>query len=282
MKKPPIAILRQYLVPQHLLSRLAGSLANSEVKWLKNGFITWFIKRYQVNMSEAQQTDPLAYTSFNEFFTRALLPDLRPIVLGDDKLACPADGAISQLGSITEGRIIQAKGFDFSVVDLLGGDPARAAAFANGQFATIYLSPKDYHRVHMPYTASLREMIYVPGQLFSVNTLTASHVPNLFARNERVVCIFDSALGPIAMVLVGAMIVASIHTTWAGQIAPNRSKKPIVTQYPQALTLAKGDEMGRFCLGSTVVLLTANPDLAWRDNLGPGSAVRMGEFLAGV
>lgn len=282
MKKPPIAILRQYLVPQHLLSRLAGSLANSEVKWLKNGFITWFIKRYQVNMSEAQQTDPLAYISFNEFFTRALLPDLRPIVLGDDKLACPADGAISQLGSITEGRIIQAKGFDFSVVDLLGGDPKRAAAFAKGQFATIYLSPKDYHRVHMPYTASLREMIYVPGQLFSVNTLTASHVPNLFARNERVVCIFDSALGPIAMVLVGAMIVASIHTTWAGQIAPCRSKKPIVTQYPQALTLAKGDEMGRFCLGSTVVLLNANPDLAWRDDLGPGSAVKMGEFLAGI
>lgn len=282
MKKPPIAILRQYLVPQHLLSRLAGSLANSEVKWLKNGFITWFIKRYQVNMSEAQQTDPLAYMSFNEFFTRALQPDLRPVVLGDDKLACPADGAISQLGSITEGRIIQAKGFDFSVVDLLGGDHQRAAAFANGQFATIYLSPKDYHRVHMPYTASLREMIYVPGQLFSVNTLTASHVPNLFARNERVVCIFDSALGPIAMVLVGAMIVASIHTTWAGQIAPHRSKKPIVTQYPQALTLAKGDEMGRFCLGSTVVLLSANPDLTWRDDLGPGSAVRMGEFLAGV
>lgn len=282
MKMKDFEIIRQYLVPQHLLSRAIGWLGRCQWPWLKNAFIGWFIKRYHVNMNEAVEPNPQAYSNFNHFFTRAIQSDLRPIVLGDDKFACPADGAISQLGPITQGRIVQAKGFDFSVVDLLGGDVERAQPFNNGHFATIYLAPKDYHRVHMPYTGVLKEMVYIPGRLFSVNNLTAEHVPNLFARNERVACLFDTAQGPMAVVLVGAMIVASINTVWAGTVAPHRSCKPERFTYPEGITLAKGAELGHFCLGSTAIVLSANPNLAWREDLGPNSVVRMGEFLAGL
>ena len=207
-------IISQYLLPQHLLSRLAGGLANCTWNWVKNPFITWFVKRYQVDMSEAAEENPTAYACFNDFFTRALKDGARPLADGDEVL-CPADGAISQLGRIEHGRIFQAKGQSFSVLELLGGNPEHAALFQGGEFATVYLSPRDYHRVHMPLGGTLTDMIYVPGKLFSVNQSTAENVPELFARNERVVCLFDTPVGPMAVVLVGAMIVASVETVWA-------------------------------------------------------------------
>ena len=218
--KSRLFIISQYLLPHHLLSRLAGCVAECRARWFKNAFTAWFAKRYQVNMSEALVEDLTAYEHFNAFFTRALKPGARPLDETPGAILCPADGAVSQLGPIEHGRIFQAKGHSFSALELLGGDPALAAPFMGGEFATIYLSPKDYHRVHMPLAGTLREMVYVPGRLFSVNQTTAENVPELFARNERVVCLFDTERGPMAVVLVGAMIVASIETVWAGLVTP--------------------------------------------------------------
>ena len=272
-------VLSQYLTPQLALSRLAGRLADSDRSpALKNRTIQWFIDRYGVDMSEAAEPDPTAYPTFNAFFTRALKPGARPVAGGDEVLVSPADGAISQLGEVTGDRVFQAKGRSFSLVELLGGDPQRAEPFAEGAFATIYLAPRDYHRIHMPVAGQLREMIHVPGRLFSVNPATAANVPNLFARNERVVCLFDTAAGPLALVLVGAMIVGSVETTWAGVVVPGSG--PVTEcryQDDKAIRFAKGEEMGRFRLGSTVIMVMPKGRVHWNRDQVPGKSVRMGE-----
>lgn len=272
-------ILSQHLLPHHLLSRLAGSLANCTWSWVKNPFINWFVNRYQVDMSQAAEPNPTAYACFNDFFTRALRPDARPLDPDQSSILCPADGVISQMGSIAHGRVIQAKGQSFSVLELLGGNPAHASQFQGGQFATVYLSPSDYHRVHMPLTGTLREMIHVPGKLFSVNQTTAANVPELFARNERVVCLFDTEAGPMALVLVGAMIVASIETVWAGPIAPPQRLVRSQQYGISAPQLERGAEMGRFKLGSTAILLLSPGRARWNEQLSAGSLVRMGQKL---
>ena len=279
--KDSLFILLQHLLPQHLLSRLVGRLAECRTPWVKNLFINWFRQRYQVDMSQALQPDPEAYEHFNAFFTRALKPDARPLDNTPGAILSPADGAISQLGPIEQGRIFQAKGRSYSLNTLLGGDAARAQPFINGQFATIYLSPRDYHRVHMPIAGTLRESIYIPGDLYSVNQVTAAGVDNLFARNERLVAIFDTELGPMAMVLVGAMIVAGIETVWNGQVAP-LPRQPLVLDAAPGQTpvqLAAGEEMGRFKLGSTVILLFGPEVMGWAEQLAAGDAVVMGRSI---
>lgn len=272
----------QYLVPQHALSRLAGKLASCQNQTVKSAFINWFIKRYHVDMSQALNEDPASYACFNDFFTRALKADARPIDDTGNSIVCPADGAISQVGRIEEGRIFQAKGQLYSAGELLGGDETLAAEFADGHFATVYLSPKDYHRVHMPLTGRLRQMTVIPGDLFSVNTATAREVPRLFARNERAVCIFDTDAGPMAVVLVGAMIVAGIETVWAGEVAP--FKRRVTTthydaQHTTPITLEKGAEMGRFKLGSTAIVLFGKDKVRWDKAFKAESATRMGEAM---
>lgn len=274
-------VIIQYLLPQHLLSRLVGRLAQCRTPWLKNLLIRQFIRAYDVNMDEAVEPDAECYANFNAFFTRALREGTRPIAEGA-QLACPADGAISQLGDINAGRIFQAKGQDYTLLKLLGGDQALASEFQGGSFATIYLSPKDYHRVHMPISGKLRSMHYIPGQLFSVNTTTAENVPDLFARNERAVCVFDTELGPMAMILVGAMIVAGIETVWEGQVAPieRRIRVSDYSKPAAAVCLEKGEEMGRFKLGSTVILLFGKDKLEWLEQYSAGTPTRLGEALA--
>lgn len=274
-------VFSQYVSPQHLLSRMAGKLANTKIPAVKNNFITWFADKYQVDMSEAAEQDPTAYACFNDFFTRALKEGARPIDQDPQILCSPVDGAISQLGKIKQGQIFQAKGQSFNVNELLGGDADLAQPFIDGDFATIYLSPKDYHRIHMPITGTLRKMVYVPGKLFSVNPVTAQKVPNLFARNERVVAIFDTEIGPIAMVLVGAMIVASVETTWAGLVAPMR-KHVVQFDYhlDKEITIEKGQEMGRFKLGSTVVLCVPAGTTEFLEGMEAEAPVRMGEPFA--
>ncbi len=270
----------QYLLPQHTLSRAAGWLAETETAWIKDPFIRWFIERYEVDMDEAEQEDPARYKNFNTFFTRALKPGSRDICNDDKAVVCPADGAISQIGDIEYGRIFQAKGQDFSAAELLGGDRRLAEPFMGGKFATVYLSPRDYHRVHMPAGGELKTMVHIPGDLFSVNEATANQVPRLFARNERVAAVFDSEYGPMAVVLVGAMIVASIETTWAGLVAP--VKKQIRTCHypdPREYSFARGDEMGRFKLGSTAIVLFGRDRISWDEDYRAGSCTRMGERL---
>jgi phosphatidylserine decarboxylase len=281
--KDRLFILSQYLLPHHLLSRLIGCAAECRAGWFKNRLIGWFAKQYQVNMSEAQVEDLTAFAHFNDFFTRALKDDARPLDPTPGAVLSPADGAISQLGKIEHGRIFQAKGHSFSLVELLGGDSQRAASFMGGEFATVYLSPKDYHRVHMPLAGTLKEMVYVPGRLFSVNQTTAENVPELFARNERVVCLFDTERGPMAVVLVGAMIVASIETVWAGLVTPpKRTLKSF--SYDEAarapIVLAKGAELGRFKLGSTAIVLFGPQQVQWAEQLAANSVVQMGQRLA--
>jgi len=280
---PKLFTRLQKMVPQHRLSRLVGKLAESRKPFLKNRFIRWFVKRYQVDMSLAKETNPLAYASFNDFFTRALRENARPVNADANTFVCPADGAISQLGKIVDGRIFQAKGQDYSVLELLGGDQELANNFAGGDFATVYLAPKDYHRVHMPFAGKLRCMISIPGELFSVNTVTAENIPRLFSRNERVVAIFDTAIGPMAVVLVGAMIVASIETVWDGQLAPFASREISVSNYPyQNYQYKKGDEMGRFKLGSTVVVLFAKNKVRFFEKFKALSPTKMGEAFGEV
>lgn len=274
-------IIMQYLLPQHLLSRLVGRLADCEVPWVKNTFINWFQQRYQVDLSEAADPDPTGYASFNAFFTRPLRADARPIDGAADSVVSPADGVVSQAGPISGGRILQAKGQTYSSVELLGGDAALAERFGNGSFATIYLAPRDYHRVHMPIAGTLRQMTYVPGQLFSVNKVTADNVPRLFARNERLVCVFDTDCGPMAVVLVGAMIVAGIETVWAGQVAPP-PRRITTVRYDLPGTpvrLEKGAELGRFKLGSTVVLLFGADAVEWEAQLVADRALRVGAAI---
>jgi phosphatidylserine decarboxylase len=276
-------VYSQYLAPQHLISRAAGKVAECELPGFKNAVISWFIKKYGVNMTEAALSSPGDFKHFNDFFTRELKSDARPLDLAEKSIISPVDGAISQLGSINHGQVFQAKGQSFSVVELLGGSVERAAPFIGGDFATIYLSPKDYHRIHMPCKGTLKEMVYIPGKLFSVNPVTAENVPRLFARNERVAAIFETEFGPMVMVLVGAMIVASIETVWSGLVAPiKRDVKS--TSYGNAadITLEKGEEMGRFKLGSTVVLAFPKDTTTFVESLKAESVVRMGETFGEI
>jgi len=277
-----LAVLPQYLLPKQALTQFAGWVAQWRGGAATTSLIRWFIGRYGVNMAEAADPDPAAYASFNEFFTRALKPGARPLARAD--WVCPVDGAISQFGAITAGRIFQAKGHDYSVTALVGGDAALAAHFHGGHFATLYLSPKDYHRIHMPRAGRLLRMVHVPGELFSVNPTTARGVPGLFARNERVVCVFDgegAGAGPWVLVLVGATIVGSMATVWHGTVNPPRPGMVREWDYAgQDLQFAQGAEMGRFLLGSTVVLLLPPGPQAFNPRWAPGGAIRMGEAMA--
>jgi phosphatidylserine decarboxylase len=282
-----IKITFQYIMPKHAISRLVGKLAAAKMGWLTTKLISMFIKAYGINMNEARLKKASDFDTFNNFFTRELEEGARTIDNDESTICYPVDGAISQQGDIIDGQLIQAKGFNYSVTSLLGGDEKTAAPFQGGKFSCIYLAPKDYHRIHMPMAATLREMIYVPGELFSVNPLTARNVPDLFARNERVVAIFDTEMGELAMVLVGATIVASIETTWAGTVTPPAGKDIFRWQYPKdgadAITFNKGDEMGRFKLGSTVVTTFAPKMLDdFAPDAGPGTVTRLGEVYASL
>jgi phosphatidylserine decarboxylase len=275
-----MAVLPQYLLPKQALTLLAGEIARVRGGALTTRLIRWFIDRYRVNMAEAANPDPAAYATFNDFSTRALAPGARALSTAD--WVSPVDGAVSQFGAIDGDAILQAKGHTYTVQAMVGGDADLARPFLNGHFATLYLSPKDYHRIHMPCSGTLRRMIHVPGDLFSVNPTTARGVPGLFARNERVVCVFDGARGPFAVVLVGATIVGSMATVWHGLVNPPRPGAVRDWRYEgeQAVALRQGDEMGRFLLGSTVVLLVPPGPLAFNPTWKSGSAIRMGEAMA--
>ena len=271
-----LAVALQYALPKRLLTQLAGKLAGLEGGKATTAVIRWFAKRYGVNMAEAANADPASYASFNQFFTRPLREGVRPIA--DADFVCPVDGAISQFGPIEFDQVFQAKGHFYSTTALVGGDRALAARFENGDFATIYLSPRDYHRIHMPCAGRLTQMIHVPGELFSVNPATARGVPGLFARNERVVCVFEGEFGPFVMVLVGATIVGSMATVWHGVVNPPRRPDIVKRGYAEGeVVLEKGVEMGRFLLGSTVVMLFPQDVLRFGSDWAPGGPVRMGE-----
>lgn len=276
------AVLPQYLLPKRALTLFAGRVAGWQGGGATHAIVRRFIARYGVNMSEAADPRIESYPSFNEFFTRALRPGVRP--LADAPYVCPVDGAISQFGPIEGDQIFQAKGHRYSTQALLGGDAALAARFANGSFATIYLSPKDYHRIHMPCAGRLMRMIHVPGDLFSVNPVTARGVPGLFARNERVVCVFEgtgSVPGPFVLILVGATIVGSMATVWHGIVNPPRPGTLREWDYAdKTVELAQGEEMGRFLLGSTVVMLFPKGPLAFNHAWVPGGSIRLGEKMA--
>ncbi|MEO7241878.1 MAG: archaetidylserine decarboxylase [Variovorax sp.] len=274
-----LAVLPQYLIPKRALTRFSRWVADRERGAVTQWIIRRFIAKYGVNMNEAAASDIAVYKTFNEFFTRALKDGARPLANAD--WLCPVDGAISQFGVIEDDQIFQAKGHAYSTRALLGGDAALAAQFAHGSFATLYLSPKDYHRVHMPCDGRLLSMIYVPGALFSVNPQTARSVPGLFARNERVVCLFETAHGPLALVLVGAAIVSSMQTAWHGVVNPKRGVPIRSWDYDgQDLRLQRGAEMGRFLLGSTVVLLFAPPRVTFDPAWAPERAVQFGQAMA--
>ena len=276
------AVLPQYLFPKQALTHFAGWVASKERGRVTTEIIRRFVAKYQVNMGEALESDITRYKSFNDFFTRALKPGARPLASAD--LICPVDGAISQFGAIEQDQIFQAKGHSYSTTAVVGGDAALAAQFQDGSFATLYLSPRDYHRIHMPCDGRLTRMIYVPGDLFSVNPTTARGVPGLFARNERTVCIFETPRGPFALILVGATIVGSMATVWHGVVNPPRLSAVREWTYPKDSTanihLKKGDEMGRFLLGSTVVMLFPKAPMAFNSEWVPGRAIRLGEAMA--
>lgn len=274
----PLSVHLQHWLPQRALTELAGRIARAQGGFLTQALIRRFVRRYGVNMEEAANPDIAAYASFNDFFTRALRADARP--LSDAGFVCPVDGAISQFGAIEQDQIFQAKGHSYSTAALLGGDAALAAQFENGAFATLYLSPRDYHRIHMPCFGRLQRMIHVPGDLFSVNPATARGVPGLFARNERVVCLFQGRHGPFALVLVGATIVGSMATVWHGVVNPPRPGKVREWRYEtQGIDLPRGEEMGRFLLGSTVVLLFPKNTLEFNPDWAPARPIRMGEAM---
>ncbi len=274
-----LKVLPQYLLPKKALTAYAGWRASREWGVRTTRLIGGFVEKYGVDMSEAANPDIASYKSFNEFFTRALKPGVRPVAAAD--LVCPVDGAISQFGAIEKDQIFQAKGHAYSTTALVGGDAALAARFENGHFATLYLSPKDYHRIHMPCDGRLLRMIHVPGDLFSVNPLTARGVPGLFARNERVVCVFDSARGPFVLTLVGATIVGSMATVWHGVVNPPRVGKLREWRYDdEQIALKQGAEMGRFLLGSTVVMLFPKAALQFNPAWVPAKPIRLGEAMA--
>ena len=276
-------VLLQYVLPKQMMTALAGKFASLQAGGLTTSVIRWFVRRYNVNLGEAANADPASYSSFNEFFTRPLKSGARP--LADAAFVCPVDGALSQFGAILNDQIFQAKGHQYSTTALVGGDIELAKCFHDGSFATIYLSPKDYHRIHMPCDGRLLRMIHVPGELFSVNPATARGVPGLFARNERVVCVFETAHGPLVMVLVGATIVGSMATVWHGLVNPPRHGVVRDWRYDErSIVIKQGDEMGRFLLGSTVVMLLPKGAVSFASSWQPEGAVRLGELMgtAGV
>jgi phosphatidylserine decarboxylase len=278
-----LKVLPQYILPQHGLSKLMSYLTHSENKTIKSIGINQVIKHYGVNMAEALEENPDVFKSFNHFFTRELKPKVRPFTKEKNAVACPADGAVSQAGNITGGDIFQAKGMSFNTVDLLGGDAERAKPFEDGIFSTIYLSPKDYHRLHMPLTGTLREMVHIPGRLFSVNTVTTRSVPGLFARNERVACVFDTEAGPMALVLVGAIFVSSIETVWHGVVTPPTISSVQSWNYAdKPITLQKGEEMGRFNMGSTIIVLFGKDKVKWENGFKADALVNLGSKVGKV
>lgn len=277
---PSLFILFQYLVPQHLLSRFVGFFAGS--RFFSRPFIHFFSKHYGIDLSEAEIEDPSLYPTFNAFFTRALKPGARPLPEQRNCVVSPADGEISQIGKIAKDRLFQAKGQDYGIDKLLACSADQARAFADGYFATVYLSPKDYHRVHMPLTGTLTKTTYVPGKLFSVNQKTAESVPELFAVNERLVCWFDTEAGQMALVLVGAMIVAGIETVWSGHVCPDSNQTQLSTVLfgKGEVRLVTGDEVGRFKLGSTAIVLFEKHSIELAQTLAAGSKVKMGQLMA--
>jgi len=274
-----LKVLLQYVLPKQRLTTFAGRVAGAKGGSMTSRLIRWFVGKYGVDMNEAENADISSYASFNDFFTRPLKVGARPLASAD--FVCPVDGAISQFGAIDDHHILQAKGHRFSTTELVGGDKALAAQFSHGSFANLYLSPKDYHRLHMPCDGKLTRMIYVPGALFSVNPVTARGVPKLFARNERVVCVFASPdYGPFVMVLVGATIVGSMATAWHGVVNPKRTNKVSEWTYDdQDIVLKKGEEMGRFLLGSTIVMLFGRDTIAFNGDWAPERPVRLGELM---
>ncbi len=281
-----ITLITQYPWPHHAISRWMHNLTRARFKPWKTWQINWFIKRYQVDLTQLTEPDLKRYENFNQFFTRSLIPTARPIVFGANTIACPVDGRVSQAGEIVNGQLFQAKGHTYSLEQLLGGDPKHATPFQDGHFATIYLSPRDYHRIHMPLSGELKKMVYIPGKLFSVSPRTTRTIPRLFARNERVVTLFDTECGPMALILVGALFVGSIETTWAGVIAPRDSSTIEVWDYTsrlannQPILLDKGEEMGRFNMGSTVIMLFGPQAIQWTRDITPEATVIMGQKFA--
>ncbi len=278
-----LKVLPQYLLPQHLLSGIAYRITRCRNPLLKNSLIRAFIRHYRVDMGEAVLPRPEDYAHFNAFFTRALRPGTRPLPDAATAFVSPVDGCVSQIGAIEEDTVVQAKGRRYSVKSLLGGESGVSDAFRDGAFATLYLSPRDYHRMHMPFEGELRTMIYLPGRLFAVNPSTVRVVDRLFARNERVVCLFDTACGPLAIIFVGAMFVGSMETVWAGQITPTRLRAPRREGYPAGqYRFRRGEEIGRFNMGSTVIVLMARGRLRWLPEWQPGSLLHHGMVLGTV
>ncbi len=276
-----LKVYSQYILPQHGLSSIMNAITRSESPVVKNFLIKQVIKRFDVDMGDAIKENALDYATFNHFFTRALKPDVRPICSEGNGIACPVDGAVSQIGRIEDHQIFQAKGHRYSLQALLGDDES-SEDFRNGSFATIYLAPRDYHRIHSPLDARLTKMIHIPGKLFSVNTLTTQHVPGLFARNERVVSLFETSAGPMAVILVGAILVSSIETVWAGEVT-SCGKKVSSWRYPQKQPeLTKGEELGRFNYGSTVILLFPENKIEWDSHFVENSKTKMGQLLGKI
>lgn len=272
-------LLLQYLIPHHLFSHLMGKLAECRWQWLKNSIIHYFINRYKIDLHTAQLEHIEEYPNFNSFFTRLLKPELRPIVQAAHQVACPVDGIVSQIGQIDENKIFQAKGFYYTLQALLGGSEQETQNFYQGKFATFYLAPKNYHRVHIPFTGHLRTTIYIPGKLFSVNQYIAQTIPHLFTRNERLVCLFDTNAGPMAVILVGAMQVGKIETVWSTDV----SAKTILTQqHSPSLLLERGAELGHFKMGSTVIVLFAKGTIDWQEDLQENSVVQMGQGIGKI
>ncbi|MCP4433411.1 MAG: phosphatidylserine decarboxylase [Gammaproteobacteria bacterium] len=279
INKEKIFLWLFYIAPHHFISRIVFTITRMQGPFVKP-LISWFIRKFNVDMSEAQYGENLElYETFNEFFTRSLKEGVRPVVNGINTLACPADGTVSQSGKIEQGLIFQAKGHLYTTTQLLGGDETMAKMFENGKFATIYLAPHNYHRLHMPTDARLYKMIHVPGRLFSVAPWTVEAIPRIFARNERVVCLFNTRAGPLAMVLVGAINVAAIETVWSGLITPPMGKRVSESDFSHTTKhYKKGDEMGRFNMGSTIILLMGQK-VEWLQKLRPGNAVKVGELI---
>ncbi len=275
-------ILLQHILPQHGLSALMHKLARCKTPWVKNAIIKTIIKQFGVDMSEAVEPNPEVYETFNAFFTRELRDDVRTLEQGRTTISCPVDGAISQIGTIENGEVFQAKGKSFNLAALLGND-ALSSEFEDGQFTTIYLSPKDYHRIHFPVGGTLKKMVHVPGELFSVNQTTVESIDELFARNERVIAFFDTPAGPMAMVMVGAIFVSSIETVWYGEVTPPRHNQVRSWNYDgKELKYKKNDEMARFNMGSTIVLLYGKDNVTWAEELAAGDSVQLGQVIGNI
>jgi phosphatidylserine decarboxylase len=275
----PFSVQVQKIIPQHLLTEFMGWLAKIRTPWMKNWMIQHFIKKYHVDMSAALVEDPTHYPDFNHFFIRQLKPELRPIANGETTIASPVDGMVAQIGRINKNQLLQAKAFYYNLETLLG-EAELAQQFHDGSFTTLYLAPRDYHRIHMPLSGRLVKSIYLPGKLFSVNRMTSELIPQLFTRNERLVTIFETAAGPMAVILVGAMIVGNIQTVWMDQ--PVRSKKTSVTMPEKEISLQKGEELGQFTLGSTVIVLFGKNKTEWMGDLCTGSVIQFGQEMGNI